>query len=214
MTKISSSMTFHDVIKMISVDPENLGDTIHKAAKIILNDGVVVFPTRAFYGLGANPFSVRAVEKVYRIKQRAPAKPILVLIADLIELSSLVQNVPGSAIDLIERYWPGKVTLVFEAAKIVPNILTGGTGKIGIRLVGHSVARELVKAVGRPITGTSANISGRPACSTVNALDNEIVQGVDLVLDSGPLAGGRGSTVIDVTVDPPKVLREGMVTFT
>jgi L-threonylcarbamoyladenylate synthase len=115
---------------------------------------------------------------------------------------------------LIERYWPGKVTLVFEAAKTVPDSLTGGSGKIGIRLVGHSVARKLVMAVGRPITGTSANISGRPACCTVNALDTEIIQKVDLVLDCGPLAGGRSSTVIDVTTDPPKVLRKGVVTFT
>ena len=195
------------------MDPKNLGDTIYQAAQIILDDGVVVFPTRAFYGLGANPFSLRAIEAVYRIKQRSPIKPILILIADLTELSSLVRTVSDAAIDLIERYWPGEVTLVFEAAKIVPDRLTGGTGKIGIRLVGHSVARKLVTAVGRPITGTSANISGRPPCSTVNALDPEIIHKVDFVLDSGPLAGGRGSTVIDVTVDPPKVLREGVVTF-
>ena len=196
------------------MDPKNLGDTIYQAAQIILDDGVVVFPTRAFYGLGANSFSRKAVERIYRIKQRAPTKPILILIADLTELSPLVRTVPDAAIDLIERYWPGEVTLVFEAAKVLPDSLTGGTGKIGIRLVGHSVARGLVKAVGRPITGTSANISGRPACSTVNVLDNEIVQEVDLVLDNGRLAGGRGSTIIDVTVNPPKVLREGVVTFT
>ncbi len=202
-----------DMTKIVSVDPENLADSIDKAARVILEDGIVVFPTRAFYGLGANAFSSKAVEKVYRIKKRGPTKPILILIADLKELAPLVRDVPASARNLIERYWPGKVTLVFYAAKTIPDNLTGGTGKIGIRLVGHPVARELVKAVGRPITGTSANISGRPACSTVNALDNEIIQKVDLILDSGHLAGDRGSTVIDVTVDPPKVLREGVVTF-
>ncbi|MBW2645053.1 MAG: threonylcarbamoyl-AMP synthase [Deltaproteobacteria bacterium] len=199
--------------KIVSVDSENLGDSIDKAAKVILEDGIVVFPTRAFYGIGANAFSFKAVEKVYHIKQRNYSQPILILIADIKELAPLVRDVPASARDLIKRYWPGKVTLVFHAAKTLPDNLTGGTGKIGIRLVGHPVARELVKAVGRPITGTSANISGRPACSTVDALDNEIVQKIDLVLDSGRLAGDIGSTVIDVTVDPPKVLREGVVTF-
>jgi len=201
------------VAKIVSVDSENLGDSIDKAAKVILEDGIVVFPTRAFYGIGANAFSFKAVEKVYHIKQRNYSQPILILIADIKELAPLVRDVPASARDLIKRYWPGKVTLVFHAAKTLPDNLTGGTGKIGIRLVGHPVARELVKAVGRPITGTSANISGRPACSTVDALDNEIVQKIDLVLDSGRLAGDIGSTVIDVTVDPPKVLREGVVTF-
>lgn len=197
--------------EVISVDPGNLRDSINTAAKVILEDGVVVFPTRAFYGLGANALSFKAVETVYRIKERDHSKPILILIADLKELASLVREVPASARDLIKRYWPGKVTIVFHAAKTLPDNLTGGTGKIGIRFVGHPVARELVKAVGRPITGTSANISGRPACSTVDALDNEIVQKVDLVLGSGHLAGDIGSTVIDVTVDPPKVLREGVV---
>lgn len=199
--------------EIVSVDPENLQDSINKAAKVILEDGIVVFPTRAFYGLGANAFSFKAVEKVYQIKQRNHSQPILILIADLKELAPLVRDVPASAKELIERYWPGKVTLVFHASKTLPDNLTGGTGKIGIRLVGHPVARELVRAVGRPITGTSANISGRPACATVNALDNEIAQQADFVLDSGHLAGDIGSTVIDVTVDPPKILRRGVVTF-
>lgn len=212
MTKIRSLKTFHEAVKVISVRPENLEDSINKAAQIILKEGIVVFPTRAFYGLGANAFSCEAVEKVYRIKQRDPAKPILILIADLKELAPLVRDVPDAASDLIEQYWPGKATLVFDAAKTLPENLTGGTGKIGIRLVGHPVAKKLVKAVGHPVTGTSANISGRPACAKVNDLDAELVQKVDLILDSGRLAGDKGSTVIDVTVAPPKVLREGVVT--
>jgi L-threonylcarbamoyladenylate synthase len=201
------------VAEIISVDTKNLSDSVNRAARVIRQNGLVVFPTRAFYGLGANPFSQKAIEKVYQIKVRDPAKPILVLIGALSDLAPLVREIPPLGMQLIKQYWPGKATFVFDAAGLFPDILTGGTGKVGIRLVAHPVAKELIRAVGMPVTGTSANKSGMPACSATTFLDSKIVQDVDLVLDSGPLKGDAGSTVIDVTVTPPKVLRKGVITF-
>jgi len=111
----------------------------------------------------------------------------------------------------MDQFWPGRVTLVFEAAGTLPHQLTAGTAKIGIRLPGHPVAAALVKSLGRPLTGTSANLSGRPGCRCIDDLDPQLIKQLDIVLDAGPLKGGTGSTVVDVTQDMPKILREGEI---
>lgn len=181
------------------------------AAGAIHRGGVVVFPTRCIYGLGADASNSNAVKSVYEMKQRRSGKPILILIHEQEALPRWVQSVPGTGQRLMDRFWPGRLTLVFEAKPEVPEILTGGTGKIGIRLCGHPVARALVQAVGGPITGTSANISGEVGCAAVASLPPRIVRSSDLVLDAGPLSGGPGSTIVDVTEYPPKILREGAI---
>ena len=111
----------------------------------------------------------------------------------------------------MEHFWPGRVTLVFEAADSVPQALTAGTGMIGIRLPGHPVAIALVESLGGPLTGTSANLSGSPGCRRVDDLDPQLIQQLDVVLDAGPLKGGTGSTVVDVTREIPRVLRAGEI---
>lgn len=198
--------------EILYVDPESPDqNTIGKAAALIKKGDLVVFPTSSFYGLGADALNVRAVDKVFQAKKRDPRKPVLILIASLADLAPLVQSIPPTATPLIEAFWPGDLTLVFHAADILPSNLSGHTGKIGIRLAGHPVASALVKAVGSPITGTSANLSGKGACTAVEHLDLPIRDQVDLVLDAGRLAGGKGSTVVDVTADPPKILRQGVI---
>jgi L-threonylcarbamoyladenylate synthase len=184
---------------------------IGKAAQLIKKGGLVVFPTSTFYGLGAHAFDSDAVESVFRAKQRSPQKPILVLIASQADLTPLVQSIPTAARHLIKAFWPGDITLVFQASDVLPPNLTGHTGKIGIRVAAHPVACALVKAVGSPITGTSANLSGKGGCTTVSELNHPIRSQVDLVLDVGALGGGKGSTVVDVTEMPPKILRAGVV---
>ncbi len=194
------------------VDPESPDQsTIGKAAALIKKGDLVVFPTSSFYGLGADALNVRAVDKVFQAKKRDPRKPVLILIASLADLAPLVQSIPPTATRLIEAFWPGDLTLVFDAADILPSNLSGHTGKIGIRLAGHPVASALVKAVGSPVTGTSANLSGKGACTAVEHLDLPIGDQVALVLDAGRLAGGKGSTVVDVTTDFPKILRQGAI---
>lgn len=196
----------------LSVDPESPDqDTIAKAAALIKKGRLVVFPTSSFYGLGTKALNAEAVDKVFQAKKRDPRKPVLILIASLVDLGPLVKSIPPMVTPLIEAFWPGDLTLVFHAADILPPNLPGHTGKIGIRLAGHPVASALVKAVGSPITGTSANISGKGACTAVAHLDLPVRDQVDLVLDAGRLAGGKGSTVVDVTTDPPKILRQGAI---
>jgi L-threonylcarbamoyladenylate synthase len=198
--------------EFVSVDPRFPDkEIIRKAAQLIKKGGLVVFPTSTFYGLGAHAFDSDAVDSVFRAKQRRPQEPILVLIASQADLAPLVQSVPAAARCLIKAFWPGGLSLVFRASDVLPPNLTGYTGKIGIRLAAHPVARALVKAVGSPITGTSANLSGKGGCTTVSELNHPIRSRVDLVLDAGGLGGGEGSTVVDVTQMPPEILRAGVV---
>jgi L-threonylcarbamoyladenylate synthase len=147
--------------KIRVIDPQTPQPAvIAEAACCIRAGGVVVFPTRSLYGLGADALNARAVASVFDLKQRPAAKPILVLIASSADLTPLVRSIPPAGRCLMAHFWPGGLTIVFEAAPGVPPRLTAGTAKIGIRMPQHPVARALVAAVGRPITGTSANLSG------------------------------------------------------
>jgi L-threonylcarbamoyladenylate synthase len=187
-------------------------EIIAEAAAVINQGGVIAFPTRCLYGLGADAFNPDAVERMIQIKQRPDDKPILVLIDTRSRLESLVTHIPPAADAIMEAFWPGRVTLVFKARKMLAVQLTAHTGKIGVRLPGHPAASALVKHVKGPLTGTSANLSGRAGCHRAQDLEPKIAGQLDLILDAGSLMGGVGSTIVDVTVDPPRILREGQVT--
>jgi len=196
--------------KIRKIDPNEPDHSIiQEGAEIIRNGGVVVFPTTGLYGLGADAHHTDAVERVFSAKQRPADNPILILVPDMKSLNDLVEEIPSPTEKIMDRFWPGSVTLVFLARPQVSTMLTAGTGKIGIRLPAHPAALRLVSTFGEPITGTSANRSGEPGIWDVNDLPVEITDAVDLVLDAGPLKGGPGSTVVDVTTDPPTILREG-----
>ena len=198
--------------KIIEVNPLNpQPDLISEAARIINNGGIVSFPTRYLYGLGANALNPDAVDRVFTTKQRPSNKPLSVLINHQNDLSLLARNVPPAAVSIMEGFWPGDITIVFEANATLPLNLTAGTGKIGVRLPQHPVAVALTNAAQVPITATSANLTGRGGCSRVSDLDPLFIDKLDLILDAGQLEGGTGSTVIDVTVDVPTILREGAV---
>ena len=207
--------------KIRKADPGNPeSDAISEAAHLIKDGGIVVFPTRCLYGLGADAFNTDAVERIFEIKQRSSQKPILILIDHQDKVETLVRHVPRVASLIMEKFWPGKVTIVFEAKDSLSSSLTAGTGKIGIRQCGHPVAAAMVRAVGGPVTGTSANIAGEAGCSRISDLSQRVGEKADLVLDAGPLEGGKGSTVIDVTsksrhesgvMFPWTLLREGLV---
>jgi L-threonylcarbamoyladenylate synthase len=187
-------------------------EIIAEAAEIVRQGGVIVFPTRSLYGLGADAMNRAAVERVIAIKQRPDNNPILVLIDSKNQLEMLAGKIPPAADAIMKAFWPGRVTLVFDARDTLPDLLTAQTGKIGVRLPGHPVAAAMLRRINGPVTGTSANLSGRPACSRLADLDPQITGQVDLVLDAGVLRGGVGSTVVDVTEHPPRILREGEVT--
>jgi L-threonylcarbamoyladenylate synthase len=180
------------------------------AVQILRQEGILVFPTSGLYGLGADAFCAEAIHRVFAIKRRPTHQPLLVLLPGIHDMDRVVRTVPGYAEVLLEM-WPGGVTVIFEAGERVPSCLTGGTGKIGVRVPAHPVAKALVAQFGGPITGTSANLSGFPAAARVVDLGPEIRRQVEMVLDAGTLAGGPGSTIVDVTCWPVRVVREGAV---
>lgn len=199
-------------LKMLRIDPLHPAhDLINEAALVIKNGGVIAFPTRHLYGLGADAFNADAVNSVFEIKRRPHDKPLLVLIDKHYDLTRLVQQVPYAATRIMERFWPGAVTIVFRAKHILPKNLTAGTERIGVRMPEHPVALALTTAVQGPITATSANITDRSGCSLVSEMDPLITDKLDLIIDVGALKGGMGSTVVDVTGDFPKILRQGAV---
>lgn len=199
----------------LKINPENpLQDQIIAAAKVIQNGGLLMFPTTCLYGLGADAFNAQAVERIFEIKGRSRDKAILVLIQDKKDLERLVRKIPSAAVRIMDRFWPGKVTLVFEARKNLVPALTAGIGKIGVRMCGHRIGAELIRAAGCPITGTSANLAGRPGVSRVSDLETEVIQHLDLIVDAGELKGGVGSTVVDISSDYPEILRQGTMPAT
>jgi L-threonylcarbamoyladenylate synthase len=187
---------------------------IQSAGTVIKEGGIVAFPTRCLYGLGADAFNAEAVDRVFKIKQRSTQKPILILIEKRIQLERLVSHASSAALCIMDHFWPGRVTLVFKAGDVVPRQLTAGTGKIGIRLPGHPVAAALIRSLGRPITGTSANLSGESGCRRLGDLKSQLTRQLDAALDAGPLKGGAGSTVVDVSGNIPRILREGEISAT
>ena len=194
------------------IDPfKPQSELILNAAGSIKKGGIVLFPTRCLYGLGADAFNPEAVDRIFRIKQRPYNKPVSVLIKDTNDLHILVKHIPSTAKCIMDYFWPGQITIVFEAKNTISCNLTGGTGKIGIRVPEHPVALSLVKEANSPITGTSANISGKIGCSAISDLEVQFTEKIDILLDAGQLKGGTGSTVIDVTTPFPTILREGYI---
>lgn len=197
---------------IIKVDSdETLKEGLEKAVNILSSGGAVAFPTESFYGLGVNATSEKAVQRLFAIKKRRSDHPVLILIPTREMLDQYVANVPNIANKLIRRFWPGGLTMVFEAGPNTPTSLTAGTGKIGVRVSSHSIATALALNAGLPITGTSANVSGESACVKAEEVFRSLGNTVDLILDGGETEGGKGSTILDVTVNPPRILREGMV---
>ena len=199
---------------MISIDPDHpQPELIEKAADIIRSGGVVIYPTRGLYGLGTDATRSEAVEQIFRIKHRSPDKPLSIIIPYRRQVTDWCCEVSMAAEKLMDAFWPGRITLVFRSNRLLPAILTGGSDKIGIRQPGHAVAMALVRSAACPITGTSANLSGSPGCHRISDLPDELLNQADLILDAGPLVGGPGSTVVDVSEENPVILREGAVSI-
>jgi len=190
---------------------ESLRKGLIEAVKIISEGGIVAFPTESFYGLGVDATSTDAVENLFTIKKRDHNLPILILISSMRNLPQYVVHTPSSAKRLGEKFWPGGLTMVFQSSPIVSSALTSSTGKVGIRISSHPLAHTLSKALNVPLTATSANISGMSPCINANQVVEYFNNAVDLILDGGETQGKYPSTILDVTIDPPLIIREGMV---
>lgn len=191
-----------------------LKSSINAAVEIILKGGVVAFPTETYYGLAVDPENESALRKLYRLKQRESEKAVLVLIENSNTIGSLVSDVPDEYRPLMAKYWPGPLTLIFPARKTLSPLLTGHSDTVGVRVSPHPVAAALVKAMGRPITATSANISGNnPAISAVD-VKSIFSNRIDYVVDGGETTGGLCSTLVGLKEGMLTVFREGQIDLT
>ena len=195
--------------------PALLVDDVDKAApqlkSVFAGGGIIAYPTETFYGLGVDPFRPEALERLFMLKGRARGKPVLVVIRDASSLHSLVADIPPCAASLMERYWPGPLTLIFRAKKGLPALLTGGTGRIGVRLSSSPITRRLLEILHSPLTSTSANPSGREPAQDYKEVLEYFGDGVDAVIKGDRLVATLPSTVVDVTGERPVVIREGAV---
>ena len=198
--------------EVVRVDPAAPDQRVlDEAARVLGRGGLVAFPTETFYGLGAAALDRRAVRRVFEVKGRPASMPLLVLVDSEAMVGRVALEIPARARALMTRHWPGALTLVLRASAGLPAELTAGTGTVGVRLPAHATARALVRALGAPVTAPSANPTGAEPPTTAGAVLAHFGDALDLVLDGGPTAGGAPSTVVDVTVDPPRVIRQGAV---
>jgi len=199
-------------MRRIFVNPERPHrDAVQEAAKMIRAGAVVAIPTDTLYGLAANPFSAAAIERVFVAKGRDADRPLPLIAADVPQIAAHLGGFSKAAARLADTFWPGPLTMLIAApASLAPQV-AAGTGRVGVRIPDDPVARAVCQAVGHPITATSANISDEPATSDPDVVERTLGDRIELLIDGGETRGGPPSTVIDVTVDPPALVRAGAI---
>ncbi|MFH1020501.1 MAG: L-threonylcarbamoyladenylate synthase [Pseudomonadota bacterium] len=188
-------------------------ESLAQACAVLRDGGIVAFPTETYYGLAVDPFNQAALSRLFALKGRSTDKPVLLIVDNPSQLSTLVAEIPPSFTMLMQKFWPGPLTLVFPGAPLLPELLTGNRGTIGIRVSSHPVARQLVRAFAGPITATSANFSGHPPAVTAGGVRDQLGPGVGLVIDGGKTPGGQGSTLLGYQEGKVCLLRAGVVPF-
>jgi L-threonylcarbamoyladenylate synthase len=206
--RASSPGKCHAILASRNVDVLQL--QIEKGVAILRRGGVIAFPTDTVYGLGADAFDSRAVERIYTIKNRPEHRQFPLLIADTDRLAALAEPIPEIARFLAGRFWPGGLTLVLPKKDSVSRYLASGP-TVAARVPNHPVCLGLIRRLGNPVIGTSANISGQPPALTADEVRQQLGGKIDLIIDGGKCPGGRESTVVDVTQEPPTILREGII---
>jgi len=196
---------------VLSVNSESPDiEAINRAVKVIQAGGVIVYPTDTVYGLGANALNPLSVLKVYKAKNRQLDRALPLIVTGL-KMAELLAVVTQKARKLIQVFWPGALTIILKKKPLVPPIVAGGKSSIGIRAANHSVPLMICKRLGLPLTATSANKHGGQNPIDVKDVLIQLQEGIDLVLDGGRTKIGIGSTVIDLTRNPPLILREGSI---
>jgi len=200
--------------KIVKINPDLVeSEKIKEIARILSSGAVIVYPTETFYALGANCFSRKAIQKIYRLKKRPPSKPLSVVISDLDQIRDLVLEIPPDFETLVSVFWPGPLTLVLKASSRVPKELQSLSGSIGVRLTGYEWLRAMVRHASFPITATSANISGGEEIANPEEAVRLFDKSVNLIVDAGETKGRLPSTVLDLTGKNPRLLREGAIPF-
>lgn len=199
------------MIKAAAAPPDS---DLQQALLVLRQGGVVAFPTETYYGLAVDPFNSQAVGRLFEVKRRPAAKPILVLIESVNQLPRLTLETPGQFLPLMAALWPGPLTLIFPAQPTLSSRLTAGTSTIGIRVSSHPVARTLCALSGGAITATSANRSGGQPARTEQEVFAQFGHDLDLILKGGPTTGGLASTIIaPLSGGGVRLVREGAITF-
>ncbi|MEM2234532.1 MAG: L-threonylcarbamoyladenylate synthase [Desulfurococcaceae archaeon] len=196
--------------RVVKVDPFNPStEAIAEAAEVLRRGGLVAFPTETVYGLGALVYLRESVLRIFRVKKRPLDNPLIVHISKLSALSLVARDVPEEALIIAEKLWPGPVTLVLWKSDSIPSEVTAGLPKVAVRMPAHRVALMLIDSVNAPIAAPSANLSGRPSPTSADHVIKDFYGSIDLVIDAGETLHGVESTIVDLTVKPPLLLRPG-----
>lgn len=194
------------------LNEENRKEIIEEAGKILQNGGLVAFPTETVYGLGANALDAEAAAKTYRAKGRPSDNPLIVHIADWEDLKAIVKEIPPQAELAARSFWPGPLTMIFQKSDLVPYGTTGGLDTVAVRMPSNETALEVIRAAGGYVSGPSANTSGRPSPTNAGHVAEDLSGKIDMILDDGDVEIGLESTILDMTVVPPMILRPGAIT--
>ena len=186
-------------------------DSVRITIEALRQGEIIIYPTETVYGLGVDCENEQAVRNLYRVKKRKETKPFLLIAADREMVRNYVNEVSDFGHRLMDKFWPGPLTIVFKAGTNVSQLVRGGTTEIGIRVPDNMLCRSIVKELGRPITSTSANLSGEKECSTIEQIPMAVRSAAAIILDGGKTRGIVPSTVISITADPPEILRDGAV---
>jgi len=185
--------------------------TIRLAQRLLRSGQIVAFPTDTVYGIGAHAFQAEAVAGLYAVKDRPETKAIPVLVAQMEDLTRVALGIPPVAWELVERFWPGGLTLVLPCAQALPAVVTAGGDTVAVRCPDHPVPLALMAALGAPLAATSANLSGQPSPASMRQVVADLAGRVPLIIDGGECPGGVPSTVLDLSVSPPRLLRVGAI---
>ena len=198
-------------ILKINTDTEK-EEALKAAAEILLRGGVAAIPTDTVYGFAALVHDEKAIERLYRIKERSQNKSIAVLLGDAVQAPEVAHEFPAKARRLAEKYWPGALTLIFRKKPGIPDAVTAGGETIGIRMPDMELTRELIRAAGKPLAAPSANTSGKRSSVSAREVLEDLDGKIDMVIDGGTCPVGVASTVVDMTGETPVILREGVIT--
>lgn len=199
------------VVKKIDMEHGKPEDFL-EAAAILQQGGLVAFPTETVYGLGADGLREEAAKKIYEAKGRPSDNPLILHIADVEMLKVLAAEVPDKAELLAEKFWPGPLTMIFKKSACVPKGTTGGLDTVAVRMPSHPLALELIRTAGISVAAPSANTSGRPSPTCAGHVYEDMNGKIDMILDGGKVEIGIESTIVDMTVEPPVILRPGFIT--
>ncbi len=195
------------------IDSNNINmDLIEKAAGILRKGGLVAFPTETVYGLGADGLNASACKKIYEAKGRPSDNPLILHIGNISQLKDIVCDIPECAVKIIDRFWPGPVTLVFRKKSIVPDSVSGGLNTVAVRFPSNPVARAIINAAKTPVAAPSANTSGKPSPTRAKHVLHDMDGKIDMIIDGGSCEVGLESTIVDVTGKKPVILRPGGIT--